>query len=215
MRLALRRRLLLLLGGRRRGPVIMALLLAASIPALMGASTSIAAAAVNPGVGVSPNPVQRGGTATFNWSHGGDCWDNLGHSATGNFSFQMAVWDPFTWRVDCVGGGTNSVFVDVVAPSPVGHFDQVTSDGVATGWACDGDNWGAALEIHFYGGGPAGQGIFAGSTTANVWREPGVAGNCGGVPGRSRSSNDGWASRSMPISRPSGPTRSSTSTTPC
>jgi RHS repeat-associated protein len=185
MRLARWRRLLLLLGGRRRGPVIAAVLLAIAIPVLMGASTSHAAprATASLGVGVSPNPVTRGGWAHFNWSANGDCWDNLhpDHSSDGNFSFDWQVWNPFWWTVQCTSGERQDVFVNVIS-DPVGWFDQIDFNGNATGWACDADNFGAALQVNFFVDGPAGSGTFAGSTIANIQREQGVADNCGGNP---------------------------------
>jgi hypothetical protein len=49
-----------------------------------------------------------------------------------------------------------------------------------TGWACDKNNYSAALEIHFYADGPAGTGTFIGSTVANIQRNSIVAESCGG-----------------------------------
>jgi hypothetical protein len=61
----------------------------------------------------------------------------------------------------------------------VGSFDGATCQ-VASGWACDQNNWGATLPVHIYGNGPAGVGIFLGQVTANGSR-PDVAPVCGGT----------------------------------
>lgn len=71
------------------------------------------------------------------------------------------------------------------APSyvPLGWFDMVDAEGTAFGWACDANDFGAALEIHFYAEAPAGVGgTFIGAATANAGREAAVGSNCGGNP---------------------------------
>ena len=62
------------------------------------------------GLSASPNPTPAGGIVTFVWSVSPetDCWDNLGHSAWGGFSFQLAVLEAFTWTVWCTGSGIES-----------------------------------------------------------------------------------------------------------
>jgi hypothetical protein len=64
---------------------------------------------------------------------------------------------------------------------PIGWFDTVDGEGTAYGWTCDPNDFGAALEVHFYADGPAGGGgVFIGKTSANTAREAAVGGNCGG-----------------------------------
>ncbi len=64
---------------------------------------------------------------------------------------------------------------------PNGWFDTVSADGIASGWACDPNDFSVPLEIHFYVDGPSGAGgSYVGSAVANVAREPGVANACGG-----------------------------------
>jgi hypothetical protein len=63
---------------------------------------------------------------------------------------------------------------------PYGWLDQVDGAGVATGWACDANDYTAALTIHFYADGPAGSGSFVGSAVAGELREPAVGEACGG-----------------------------------
>jgi hypothetical protein len=65
----------------------------------------------------------------------------------------------------------------------MGWLDSVSADGVAYGWTCDPNDFGAALQVHFYVDGAAGWGgTYIGQTTANGWREQGVADACGGNP---------------------------------
>lgn len=63
-----------------------------------------------------------------------------------------------------------------VAPTrqPIGFLDGINTTGV-WGWACDPDNFGTALQVHFYDGSK-----FIGYTTANQTREVGVGNACGG-----------------------------------
>jgi hypothetical protein len=115
----------------------------------------------------------------------------------------------FDWRIDCVGAGTGNnptmtTTLKVTDPAPpttsstttttttttppppsnktpVGYFDVINSGGIAGGWTCDADGFAQALSVHFYLDGPSGGGgRFIGATTANVGREVGVAGQCGG-----------------------------------
>jgi hypothetical protein len=66
---------------------------------------------------------------------------------------------------------------------PMGWLDTVSAEGVAYGWTCDPNDFGAALQVHFYVDGAAGWGgTYIGETTANGWREQGVADACGGNP---------------------------------
>lgn len=60
---------------------------------------------------------------------------------------------------------------------PVGWFDMVDAEGTAYGWTCDPNDYGAALQVHFYA-----DGAFIGATTANAGREAAVGANCGGNP---------------------------------
>jgi RHS repeat-associated protein len=77
----------------------------------------------------------------------------------------------------CTTPAQSSNAVLVVA-NPIGWFDAVSAQGFATGWACDPDNFGAALQVDFYVDGPFGSGTFAGATIANVTRSD-IAGQCG------------------------------------
>ncbi|HOI97353.1 MAG TPA: hypothetical protein PLA19_02505 [Candidatus Pacearchaeota archaeon] len=63
--------------------------------------------------------------------------------------------------------------------SPIGFFDAADCSSLA-GWACDPDDYAAALQVHFYADGPAGTGSFVGETTANLAREAAVGNLCGG-----------------------------------
>jgi hypothetical protein len=63
---------------------------------------------------------------------------------------------------------------------PFGWLDAVDAAGVATGWACDADDFAAPLTIHFYVDGHAGSGAFAGWARADLVREPAVGNACGG-----------------------------------
>jgi hypothetical protein len=59
----------------------------------------------------------------------------------------------------------------------MGWFDTIDGQGTAYGWACDPNDFNAALQIHFYEGG-----TYIGATTANTGREPAVGDRCGGNP---------------------------------
>lgn len=63
---------------------------------------------------------------------------------------------------------------------PFGWLDGIDGEGVASGWACDADDFGLGLVIHFYADGPAGSGTFAGWTVASEGREQAVGDLCGG-----------------------------------
>ena len=152
------------------------------------------------GLSASPNPTPAGGTVSFSWSVSPetDCWDNLGHSAWGGYSFSMTVSEPFTWIVYCTGNGVESATLyvgvqDTPPPppppppppsgghDPKGRLDSVQTSGVATGWACDPDSYAAAIESRFYVDGPPGTGAFLGSATAGLTREAAVGDACGGT----------------------------------
>ena len=154
------------------------------------------------GLYASPNPTPSGGTVSFSWSvsPATDCWDNLGHSAWGNYSFSQVVSDPFTWVVSCMGSGVESATLDIGVQSPPppappppppppppgehnpkGWLDGVDETGVALGWTCDPDSYSAALDVRLFLDGPPGSGSFLGITTANLTREPAVGDVCGGV----------------------------------
>jgi len=63
---------------------------------------------------------------------------------------------------------------------PKGYLDGADCNNIS-GWACDANDYSAALEIHFYADAPAGQGgVFIGSATANIAREAAVGMQCGG-----------------------------------
>jgi|GEM_PF-6582267 len=62
---------------------------------------------------------------------------------------------------------------------PVGFFDAADCSSLV-GWACDPDDYAAALQVYFYADGPAGTGSFVGATTANLAREAAVGNLCGG-----------------------------------
>lgn len=67
---------------------------------------------------------------------------------------------------------------------PMGFLDVITSDcTIAKGWACDADNFGAAIKVRLYDG-PAGTGKYLGEVTANEPREAGVGSMCGGQSNR-------------------------------
>jgi len=157
------------------------------------------------GLFASPNPTSPGGTVSFAWSVSPetDCWDNLGNSAWGGYSFALAVSQPFTWGVSCTGSGIESaalaIGVDGTGGSPPppppppppsgGHDPKGNLDGVeagsavAYGWTCDPDAYGAALDVRFYMDGAPGTGSFLGTTTAGATREQAVADQCGGSSG--------------------------------
>ena len=65
--------------------------------------------------------------------------------------------------------------------NPKGYHDA-SSCQASAGWACDPNDYNAALQIHFYADGPAGTGVFLGATTANLPREAAVGTQCGGNP---------------------------------
>jgi hypothetical protein len=150
------------------------------------------------GLSATPNPTPSGGAVSFSWSVNPetDCWDNLGHSAWGGYSFSLAVSEPFTWVVSCTGGGVESasLYVGVVGSGgspppppppgdhdPTGYLEAVDAAGAtAYGWACDPDAYGAALDVRLYADGAPGTGSFLGTTTAGLTREPEVGDRCGG-----------------------------------
>jgi hypothetical protein len=156
--------------------------------------------AVMIGLWASPNPTHAGGAVSFAWSVSPetDCWDNLGNSAWGNYSFTRVVSEPFTWVVSCMGNGVESaaLYIDVYGGSsppppppppppvgghdPKGWLDSVDANGVAYGWACDPDSYAAALEVRFYLDGAPGTGSFLGNPTASLTRESAVGDACGG-----------------------------------
>lgn len=62
-----------------------------------------------------------------------------------------------------VGGGDNSLIgcktVSIGEPNPIGHFDEASGQGgkvVVRGWAADPNDFGQAIAVHIYVGGPAG-----------------------------------------------------------
>lgn len=61
---------------------------------------------------------------------------------------------------------------------PFGYHDGATGD-YTYGWACDADDFSAALDIHFYLDGPYGSGTFVGFTRADQSRSD-LAALCGG-----------------------------------
>jgi hypothetical protein len=153
------------------------------------------------GLYASPNPTPAGGTVSFSWSVSPetDCWDNLGNSAWGNYSFDLVVTDPFTWVVYCMGNGVESQTLDIGVDgggggpppppppppppgehNPKGWLDSVDANGIAYGWACDPDSYGAALEVRLYLDGGPGTGSFLGNPTAGLTREAAVGDACGG-----------------------------------
>src|SRR5215211_722716 len=84
------------------------------------------------GLSATPNPTSAGGTVSFSWtvSPETDCWDNLGHSAWGAYSFSAAVSEPFTWVVSCAGSGVESASLAIgvdgsggSGPPPPGEHD--------------------------------------------------------------------------------------------
>ena len=152
---------------------------------------------VQMGLSASPNPTPSGGTVWFSWSVSPetDCWDNLGNSAWGNYSFSRIVIESFTWVVSCMGNGVESsalyVGVEGGPPpppppppgdhNPKGYLDSIDASGVAYGWACDPDSYAAALEVRFYLDGAPGTGSFLGNPTASSTREAAVGDVCGGT----------------------------------
>mgnify|MGYP000663316254 CR=1 FL=1 len=72
------------------------------------------------GLVASPNPTPPGGVVSFTWSvsPATDCWDNLGNSAWGNYSFSRAVNSSFTWTVYCTGNGVESNSLNIVVSNP-------------------------------------------------------------------------------------------------
>ena len=151
------------------------------------------------GLSASPNPATPGGTVSFSWSVNPetDCWDNLGNSAWGGYSFARPVSEPFTWVVSCSGSGVESasLYVGVEGSGgpppppppppgdhdPKGYLDVVDAAGAANGWTCDPDAYGAALDVRFYADGAPGTGVFLGIATAGQTREQAVGDLCGGT----------------------------------
>jgi hypothetical protein len=151
------------------------------------------------GLSASPNPTPPGGTVSLSWSVSPetDCWDNLGHSAWGGYSFAAPVSEPFTWVVSCSGSGIESasLYVGVEGSGgspppppppgehdPKGNLDVVDAGSAAAyGWTCDPDAYGAALDVRFYADGAPGVGTFLGAATAGQTREPEVGDLCGGT----------------------------------
>ena len=54
--------------------------------------------------------------------------------------------------------------------TPIGWLDVVNGNGMVSGWALDPDNPSQSIAVHFYVDGPAGSGVFAGNTLANIQR---------------------------------------------
>ena len=155
------------------------------------------------GLSASPNPTPAGGAVSFSWSVSPetDCWDNLGNSAWGGYSFTASVSEAFTWVVSCSGSGIESasLYVGVTASgggpppppppppppgdhNPKGYLDSVdAASATASGWTCDPDAYGAALDVRFYADGEPGTGTFLGTASAGQTREQAVGDLCGGA----------------------------------
>ena len=76
----------------------------------------------------------------------------------------------------------SGIFFDwqyALGADPVGFLDGAGCSGFS-GWACDADNYGKTIDVHFYADGTPGIGVFLGATTANTTREAAVGNQCGG-----------------------------------
>lgn len=100
----------------------------------------------------------------------------LGRVVRPIFYHQMLVWATV---INTLLLSLTSTRPAAATAAPMGTH-TLTTLNTATGWACDADNWDAALQIHFYLDGPEGEGTFVGQTTANL-PHPDVADACGGT----------------------------------
>lgn len=71
-------------------------------------------------------------------------------------------------------GGTQACNTQACNIDPIGWHDSTTCSG-SSGWTCDSNNYNQPIDVHFYS-----EGVFRGSTTANISAEAGVAAACGG-----------------------------------
>ncbi len=79
---------------------------------------------------------------------------------------------------------TNSGQFTLPAPPPpppvpdlTGYIDQVTGDGVISGWACA-RGLNQSVSVHIYAGGPAGTGAYVTAANADIASDPAVAAAC-------------------------------------
>ena len=94
----------------------------------------------------------------------------------------------FAHGINVSGQGSDRVMKNSGQPfsldSPLGYFDEISSDGVLQGWAFDPDASKDSLEVHIYRDGPAGQGTFVARVAtdrlrSDVNRLYGITGNHG------------------------------------
>lgn len=94
------------------------------------------------------------------------------YAAPGHYGVRLTVTDN--------RGGVGLWMGNVNVPEDtLGYLDSVDPVRVA-GWACNRNDFGAALAVQVYLDGPAGLGRLAGTAVANIPREPAVGAQCGG-----------------------------------
>jgi hypothetical protein len=85
------------------------------------------------------------------------------------------------WVVNpSVGNWSSKYYLAPLDRSVIGNFDGIVQSGsryYLSGWACA-RTYSGSIDVHVYAGGPAGQGSFVFSGTANVASEPAVAAAC-------------------------------------
>jgi hypothetical protein len=134
-----------------------------------------------------PNPAT---TSSVNGDHGnigvsGDKWGHLIPGTTILFGFPQAwgtkgvQWDLYGRLLHIsIGEGP----IDNTPPNvpPVGKIDEVSQDGVVTGWAADPNDAAASIGVHLFVDGPSGTGTgFAVVANASDVASPGYAGSHG------------------------------------
>jgi hypothetical protein len=67
-------------------------------------------------------------------------------------------------------GQSGKVTVDIRNKVPFGFIESI-NEGKVKGWAIDSDSTWSSVQLEFYQDGPKGQGVYMGSTVANVYRE--------------------------------------------
>lgn len=116
-----------------------------------------------------------GTTCYYDWVGGNDAWFRMVPGQAANFWIHAG--DPV--------GPANGTGNFTCGSQPKGWIGGATcgstpDSGNIWGWACDADSWGSAVPIHIYRDGPAGVGVFVGSTVANL-EGPSLAPHCGGT----------------------------------
>ena len=97
-------------------------------------------------------------------------------SQPGTYGFQ---WRLLEEGVEWFGGESTNVQITVTGiPSRItGNLENVTSSGQIVGWACS-TGIDAPIDVHVYGGGPAGVGTILAVGRADQASEPGVGAAC-------------------------------------